>query len=195
MFDDHQPMIARHAGTPQGFADVVLFVMATQNRHFHRVGTVIDDIHDVGIDNAKYLTSHQKRGIHYAIQHAERYVVLLADTRISNSAKIATLLEIPHIGIVKAGFIVQLCCGEMGCLDRHNLATLGLDPKAFARVPTRTEALSMRIQTYINTCDALGSSAQLYDGWCHLIAAKYPNNFENADNVSYAHVAWCNVPL
>jgi hypothetical protein len=193
MYAEHQPLIAQHATTAGGFIDVVTFVIATQNQHFHRVGAVLADLHSVGLDSAKYLTRTQKNGIAYVTQSADRYLDLFHNPDVSDHSKMRALIDIPHIGIVKAGFIMQLICGTVGCLDRHNLQTLGLDPKAFARVPVSATALEARIKTYIATCAGLGLCCDLYDGWCRLIAAKYPDKFKNADDVSYWHVAWCGI--
>lgn len=195
MFAEHQLWIAQHAMIPQGFADVVTFVIATQNQHFYRVGSIIDTLRTDGLDAAKQLTGAQKRGIAHIHNHAAYYVNSLRGLEHGYLDALATfklLLEIPQIGIVKAGFITQLALGKFGCLDRHNLKMLGLDIHTFQRVPTSTEALTQRLTVYMHTCHALGSSAQLYDNWCRLIALKYPQHFMDAEDVSYHHALWCN---
>lgn len=190
MFAEHQPLIAQHATTPQGFADVVTFVIASQNQHFYRVGDVLQDLRENGLDGARYLTKIQRRGIAYAHIHAEDYVRALNQMP-TNVERLKYVLEIPHIGIVKAGFILQLTRGESGCLDRHNLKALGLAPRTFARTSVSTEALTRRLQLYLATCESLGTPAQLWDAWCKLIALKYPRQFVDAEDVSRCHVLWC----
>jgi len=188
MFTEHQPLIAEHARTPEGFADVVQFVITTQNQYFYRVGEVIDEIAQVGFEETKYLTPGQNRGIAYTRLHAPR---LLDDCKSAPlMEQLRLLIEIPHIGIVKAGFITQMCYGRIGCLDRHNLRTAGLSLSAFARIPQSTESLTQRLATYITTCNAMGTSAWLWDGWCRLIATKYPQQFRDAEAVSWNHVVW-----
>lgn len=188
MYAEHQPLIAEHARSPQGFADVVSFVIATQNQRFYMVGAILEELRQHGIANGPYLSRTQKRGIAYAHLTARAHIARLT---CDATTQLYSLLEIPAIGLVKAGFILQLCAGMVGCLDRHNLRTLGLSERAFDHVPTTTEALSSRIALYLHTCAQLGTPAVLYDNWCTLIAAKYPKQFTDADDVSYKHVLWC----
>jgi len=191
LFAKHQPLIAAHAKSPQGFADVVTFAIATQNQHFYRVGAMLDTLWTEGLDKVKALTGNQKRGIVYAHTHTQRYVDIVHNRQLTPIEVFKALLEIPNIGIVKAGFILQLVLGTFGCLDRHNLKTAGLDSKAFSRTPANTEALTQKLQVYAATCYAIGTSAQLYNSWCRLIALKYPKHFADAYEVSRLHAVWC----
>lgn len=196
MYTQEQPLIAAHAKSPEGFADVVTFAIATQNQHFYRVGTILADLHMRGLDACKSLNGTQKRGIAYVHQHAGQVLELLANTRCSRSPDILALrilIELPAIGIVKAGFIWQLIAGRVGCLDTHNLKTAGLRRGAFDYRPQSTEALTAHLSSYIAACAMLGTSEQLYNGWCSLIALKYPGHFNSAEDVSRKHAAWCGV--
>lgn len=186
MFAQDQPLIARHAESPQGFADVVTFVICSQNQHFYRVGTILNALHTRGLDDCGYLNGHQKRGIAYVTQHAG---VLRAQLRHQTDLeRMRLLIELPSLGIVKAGFVVQLVFGSVGCLDRHNLKVLGLDARSFNRAPVSSVALTARLQMYLSTCALLGTSETIYDGWCSLIATRYPQHFSCACAVSSAHV-------
>jgi len=49
------------------------------------------------------------------------------------------IVELPGFGVVKAGFWVQLACGSVGCLDRHNLRRAGLRENTFERIPASAE--------------------------------------------------------
>lgn len=188
MYTEQQPLIAEHARTPQGFADVVTFVIATENQHFYRVGRILESIWTEGLDRCSSLNSTQKRGIAYAHLRAADYTHLVTCDDVQ---ALKTLVEIPSIGIVKAGFIRQLTVGSVGCLDRHNLKTAGFAPRSFDRLPQRTEGITARLEAYVSTCTLLGGSETLYDTWCRLIAAKYPEQFKNAEDVSEKHALWC----
>lgn len=190
MYQTDQPRIAAHALTPEGFADIGTFVIASINQRFYMVGTILEQLCTVGLEDASYLTATQKRGIAYVRTHAESLLESLSRAD-GTVAALRRLVEIPCIGIVKGGFLLQLVHGKVGCLDRHNLRTLGLDDRAFARVPQTTEALTQRLHTYIDTCARVGTSAQLWDGWCRLMAVKYPGQFKDAQDVSEKHVVWC----
>lgn len=192
MFASDQPLIARHAETPQGFADVVTFAIATQNQHFYAVGKILDSLRADGLEACRFLNSNQKRGIAYVTACAEGIKSNVWYRGDAVSA-ICALVEIPNIGIVKAGFIWQMIAGQGGCLDRHNLQVAGLSLKAFSRVPQSTESLRQRVETYLQLCAILGNPEALWDGWCRLIYLKYPQHFKDAQEVSRKHVEWCRV--
>mgnify|MGYP003693776155 CR=1 FL=1 len=102
------------------------------------------------------------------------------------------LIEIPHIGIVKAGFILQLVRGEVGCLDRHNLRAAGIHERAFNSVPQSTEGLTLKLRTYIGL--SAHSSGHLRTSGIPGVRSslrKYPQHFPDAQAVSWAHVEWC----
>lgn len=186
MFADHQPMIAAHAATPDGFADVVTFVVCTIKQHLYRVGDIVANSATTGM-----LTRRQRGAVDYIRQHAATVRAACAATD-NPIDRLRILVELPNIGIAKAGFITQLCYGQVGCLDRHNLRLVGLAEKTFQHIPTSAEALTARLQTYAAACAALGTPAQLWDGWCALIAARYPEHFVGPEDVSYKHVLWTN---
>jgi hypothetical protein len=192
MFTTDQPAIQRHAeASPQGIVDVITFVLATINRYFYYVPDVLDEHAHAGLDDCKYWKPIDRRGIAYVIAKADYYHSRLPVWREDSLTCLRELVEIPGIGIVKAGFICQLLTGKVGCLDRHNLRTMGLNEKTFARVPANTEALTERLRVYMAACEALGTSAQMWDGWVNLVAAKYPNHFASGEEVSRLHVTLC----
>jgi hypothetical protein len=185
VYTDDQPVLAAHARTPGGFIDIVMFTMATMNQRFYNVETIMTDIRTQGLDACKWLMQSQKRGVAYTIRHAEQYVERLP--HLDDIAALRFLIEIPHVGIAKAGFIRQMTNGTTGCLDTHNLALLGLSKRAFA-TPTSTAALTQRLHVYLEACARLGTCAQLWDGWCRVVASKYPGKFQSAEHVSKYHV-------
>lgn len=186
MFREHQRVIQDHAISPQGLIDTVAFVIATQNQCFYRVGQILGDWRAQGLEAMGWLNESQKRGIAYISRNTQDFLGPFF-AGLSAEEQILRLVEIPHIGIVKAGFIVQLAHGKIGCLDTHNLRANGLDPRAF-RVPTTTESLRRKIDLYCQLCRDIGTCEQLWDGWCRLIAQRYPDKFESPDRVSTYHV-------
>ena len=107
----------------------------------------------------------------------------------SNAELLLAIACIPGLGLVKAGFYIQLCTGYMGCLDVHNLKRFGLDRKTFL-VP---ESLSWetalgKANMYLETIEKCGGSEYLWDSWCDYIAALYPKKFKNGEHVSQCHV-------
>ena len=98
------------------------------------------------------------------------------------------LTEIPNIGLVKAGFILQLCLGKVGCIDCHNALKFDVDLTKFKLNYTNRLATKIKkAQQYIELCEQAGGSRKLWNGWCKTIATKYPNHFDNANDVSRVH--------
>jgi hypothetical protein len=189
VYTPDQSIIAAHADSPDGLVDVITFVITTVNQRFHYVGNILETVHTQGLDACKALTGSQKRGIAFCVMHARELRTELRCGSVLHCLR--QLIEIPHIGIVKAGFILQLVRGEVGCLDRHNLRAAGIHERAFNSVPQSTEGLTLKLRTYIGLCTQLGTPAHLWDTWCALIARKYPQHFPDAQAVSWAHVEWC----
>ena len=101
-------------------------------------------------------------------------------------------LAVPGLGLVKAGFAVQLLIGEAGCMDMHNLARFGIEEREFV-IPARRDPVEQlavideAIEHYLYTCEAYGGSEKLWDGWCRFVAETY-RTYRDADDVSQRHV-------
>lgn len=99
-----------------------------------------------------------------------------------------TLMSVPGLGMVKAGFAVQMLLGEVGCLDTHNLARLGLNPSVCNPGGKGTRARIDRAIAYISLCDKLGGAQSLWDAWCVYVAVREPQTWQGASDVSRWHV-------
>jgi hypothetical protein len=98
------------------------------------------------------------------------------------------VLAVPGLGIPKAGFVLQLVCGRVGCMDSHNMRKFALSPKDF-RASGSINAVTKRVDAYINVCQKVGGCEYLWNQWCEFIAEKYPDKFSSADHVSQVHVS------
>lgn len=87
---------------------------------------------------------------------------------------------IPGLGMVKSAFAVQMLYGELGCIDIHNLRELGLDRNAVSGKSQNKRNQYIEIQ-------AVKSSEQWWNDWCHFVATKYSGQFRNGDHVSQLH--------
>lgn len=98
-------------------------------------------------------------------------------------------LAVPNLGIVKASFVCQMLVGAGACLDMHNLDRMGLDRNAFNTPKGLTaDTVLIKLRTYNAACDAQGTSAQWWQGWCAYYAAINPDLFFRAHDVSAAHL-------
>ena len=183
MYADHVPLLAEHARTPSGFADIVSFAIATQNQRFYLVERIMCGLR--AGEEMRQLTRAQQLGIAFVRQHARRF---MPSRCVDTNKALRVLLELPQISYVKAGFILQMCGYEIACLDVHNCRAAGINAKALSRIPACAELLHARVEMYIMVCHVLGGAEYLWDSWCGLIATKYPRQFRSADEVSAYHV-------
>ena len=186
MYKNHQPNIEEFARqNSDNFAQVVLFVSATIQQMFHTVPAVMEDVREHGLDS-KHLWGSKKETWRFTLENKD----LLFETVFSNmdlEDKLLSVAEIPGIGLVKAGFVLQLCGCEVGCLDVHNLRRFGLSAQTFKLGKVKYLTARKKATLYLNTCVECGGSETLWDEWCQLIADKYPQRWKDAYRVSEAH--------
>lgn len=91
------------------------------------------------------------------------------------------LCTINGLGPVKAGFIVQLCTGEIGCIDTINMQTYGVDKRALTNLSRRKDA-PKQYRQFVKQINS--DPVDLWASWCEAAGLKY-----NMDpiNLSYMH--------
>jgi hypothetical protein len=189
MFAEHQPLIREYAmQSADHTADVGYFVLATIQQQFSVVRESYWDMKDKGLDS-KFAWGSKAAGMKRIQATKEGIYKDMFGHSLSNGELLLSIASIPGLGLVKAGFYIQLCTGCMGCLDVHNLKRFGLDRKTFL-VP---ESLSWetalgKANMYLQTIEKCGGSEYLWDSWCDYIAALYPKKFRNGEHVSQCHV-------
>lgn len=187
MFKKHQQNIEEFARkSPDNFTQVVLFVSATIQQMFHTVPAIVDDVREYGLDS-KHLWGSKQDTWRYTLENKDLlFEAVFSDMDLED--KLLSIAEIPGIGLVKAGFVLQLCTGKVGCLDVHNLRRFGLSAQTFKLGKVKYLTARKKAKLYIKTCVQCGGSEQLWDEWCQLIADKYPQRWANdANRVSEAH--------
>lgn len=183
--------------SPDGLYAVIETVLCTINMPFSRVITQRLSIKADGI-HSKWVSSTKAKGIEYA--QANKHTLLdglrsIADKHGKDSIDGATkavdlLVSIPSIGMVKAGFIAQMCGFEVACLDRHNIRMLGLPETALLlNKNVRPELRLKKIRNYVKLCRRKGAE-YWWDTWCNYVAEKGGMNksLPTGDAVSAYHV-------
>ena len=167
MFKIHQPKIARFMRkNPINFSRGLSCVSNTIQTQFFTVGKRMTDI-DINGVNAVCLNG-TKRRTHKEIIAMKGYLYeKVYSKEISLAEKLLEVSGLYGIGTVKAGFVLQLALGKVGCLDVHNLARFGLSASVFKVNDKMTEATALRkANFYIKTCEDLGGSEYLWNTWC-----------------------------
>ena len=181
MFQVDQPAIAEYAwSTPRHVAEVIMFARLTIRRHFFVVPSVVAAVREHGY---VALPDSSSRATYNSL-----YSGSVAPPHCADDPQVIfrKCLQVPGIGMAKAGFIVQMLTGQCGCLDTHNLKRFGLDANLF-RTDAPWSKVEKRLNLYWAICESHGS-AFLWDSWCELIAGKYPYHFVDAEAVSQLHV-------
>lgn len=172
-----------------GFIRSIDFVLATIQQQFHTVPNILFNWKTYGTDHPT-MWGMKKDGWLYVREHQNRLYTLMqyaVDKRDPVEA-IDTLLEIPGLNTVKAAFVAQLHGLDVGCLDTHNAALYDVNPTAWNVTSKLSARLRLaKIESYVEFCRKIGPSYMWWGNWCEFMANKYPNNFEDADEVSHLH--------
>jgi len=200
-------LISHYAMTsPDALYDIIEFTLCTINMPLSRVHTQRLSIREHGI-KSKWVSSAKALGITYAQEHkAELHTLMLNLKEVLNSDPYADLspitginaaqaavdlfMRIPSIGMVKAGFISQMCGFEVACLDRHNIRMLGLPETALlVSKKIKPELRLKKIYSYVELCRQRGAE-YWWDTWCNYVAEKGGMNksLPTGDAVSAYHV-------
>lgn len=182
MFTDHQPIIETWAkDSPERTAHVIKFVLSTIRCHFEHVPRRLTKALD---GNFTELTPAARLGFRYV---DDNDMTVEQHECWSDEYLLRHYLDVPGLGIVKAGFAVTLLHGRSGCLDVHNLRIYGFDAKTFQR-PSTTGALRKRLELYTKTIELIGGSETIWNRWCTEIYRLRPKKWTSPNAVSTAHV-------
>ena len=189
MYKEHMKQTSDYALTsPEHLVDTALMVVLSIRQYWSNIGKQLQDVRENGSDS-RFLFSHKKDCFLYLQENKQR----LFDETLKNindkEALLTLWLDVPSLGMVKAGFVVQLVTGHIGCLDSHNLALydIPLNVVSFNK-KLKPSTKAKKIKAYIAACETLGGSLSLWGTWCELVADKYSKSFTNGHHVSQLHI-------
>ena len=195
MYNRDNPMIGKYADQgPIQTVMAVLFVIASIRTFTWLLPDMLDNYRDKGMKAFNNLMPLQREGMRFVIKNSPWLYNLVQSRRAGDiypEEFLISLQRIPCIGLVKAGFIMQLTTGEGGCLDCHNLKEYDINENTFKTngkdKGKMTAANFNKARKYLAVCKEIGGSEVLWNNWCNLVAEKYPKHFESADDVSWLH--------
>ncbi len=176
MYTDHVPQIAAHAkASPEGLADVCVFVLATIRVQFGRVPAGMREIRQRR-HLASALWGWKREG--YEFIRDNRDDLFAGAQALDDPETTCELIDlfasqVPGLGIVKAAFVVQMLGHDVACFDSRNLEVLGYATNAR---PWRNKKIGKqvnrlrKISDYVQATRASGGSAFWWDHWCAGIA-------------------------
>ena len=176
----------------QGLLDVMAFTFCTIQTPLSRCYDQMQDIRANGAE-AKALWGAKRSGYTYAVANIETLHATMTQAMATNDVDSAMLamLNVPCLGLVKAGFVCQMFGFDVSCLDTHNLRALGLaakDVKCDAKLSLDKKAA--KVQQYVKLTRSSGGAEYFWDFWCSYVAQKGGMNkgLDTADSVSAYHV-------
>lgn len=202
MFETHQRRVGEYARRgPEEMAHVFTFVLLTIQQSLDSVPEAMRDVRELG-DNSRFLWGMKANG--YRAYMAKRDAIYndamelwrLADPERAERELLAYFATLDGVGLVKAGFMVQLCFGMGGCLDTHHIVRFGLadnrtHPPAWMRAWHYKKAKPARKSAYLDAYLAAlkmgGGCEGLWDDWCHHVAHVWPVRYRDAYHVSALH--------
>ncbi len=209
MFKDHNPIINEYMQSNYlNMIDGMTFVVLSIKTAFHTLDKQLTDVRKNGRDS-KYLWGFKRETYDYLQEHGQDLYDELMDlsTRTKfgdlkfkgreiwlhrDKQMMLVLTDVPGLGVVKAGFVMQMMFGRVGCIDVHNLRRFyKVSVKDVQFVKTATDNTKrVKIDNYVNICRGNRSTQKLWDSWCEQLTDKKCNKsrFSSGDEVSAFHV-------
>lgn len=193
MYQNHVPVIRDASiASPHDLLGLGAFVLLTIRQPLRRVPRALADVRRHG-RQSRWLFGHKVRGFAYLAEHK---VSLFAEASAAIDTKDAeralwAFVDVPNLGLVKAGFVAQCLGLSVGCLDTHNLERFGLDAESLRCRKEWSRARKARaIANYLDLCGRFGGAEYLWDSWCAYVADRQLDLFAgiDADSISELHV-------
>lgn len=182
--------------SPEVTAQAIIFAIVTANATLkHAVNTALWILRkgdafleltyeDLTVADKSYMASAMTRNKFAFVQYVlkNRRVIYAKYQELEAIEFWHYLLDsVPGLGMVKAGFVVQMLYNELACIDIHNLRVLGVEKKL-------VEGKSKKRREGYLELQARKTSEEWWDSWVALVAEKYPYYYHDADEVSRLHV-------
>lgn len=179
-----QPKIATTINK-DNFHSVIKFVSLTIQQPFYTMLDQITSVNKKGI-KSPYVWGNKIKTFEWLKAHpnltSHMYTIIPS---LTDEQALGILTEIPGIGTAKAGFVMQLTFGRIGCLDTHNYGTI-YNIKDILNVLSikMNKENKYNIKDYLSICHHIGVE-QLWDNWCMFIDKKYPDKFKDVSSSEY----------
>lgn len=176
---------------------LIVFVQTTIQMPLSRTHGDMQDIREFGSDS-RALWGNKIKAYIYLLQNIDTLFAdikqAVADDDIIRAMDIMT--EVPNLGMVKAGFVLQMCGLDVSCLDTHNIRRLqevGYDIKVGdLKLPAglKRETKLKKLAKYVKLTRDTGGAEYWWNTWCDYVAEKGGMNksLPTGDIVSKYHV-------
>ncbi len=188
-------IIKRHGlKNADGLVRIMQFTQCTIQQPLSSCYKQMLDIDNKGLQSIA-LWGNKRKSLEYTIANKDKLyktIVRLKDK--TNDVGVITelmymLTEVPNLGMVKAGFVLQMLGFNVACLDSHNLKRLGMKSSDVSLSKgLKKDTKIKKISKYIKFTQKKGT-AYWWDSWCDYVAGNIGNKaLTNGDMVSEFHV-------
>ncbi|MFZ9080214.1 MAG: hypothetical protein ACO23H_16900 [Alphaproteobacteria bacterium] len=190
MFSTHQKAISEFAlSSNVGLERTFRLVFLSIRQPFHSMAKQMQDVDDNGMQSP-YLFGWKRSGLAFVRANAStlRETLKAVPNGYGEAQALLEVATVPGLGLVKAGFVLQLVTGSAGCIDSHNMQRFGLNVNAFKYGSNASDALKRKkALAYLDACWKAGGCESLWNGWCDYVAAQQPKHWTNGFDVSAMH--------
>lgn len=203
-FKKYNPLINAHMQeNHEQMCDGIIAVVLTIKMPHWMWPKMMDDYRENG-GNSQYLFGFKKDTYKYLQEHgADLYDDLMelwmtpkkelgGTVMTKDGAMMMRLLEVPGLGLAKAGFVMQMMFGRVGCMDVHNIRRMyKVDVKdVMISKGAKPETKFRKIMNYVSLFQANRSTERIWDSWCEQVMYNKCNRgrFSSADEVSRLHL-------
>lgn len=195
MYKRDQSLISKYARqSPDNMARTMHFVILTIQQ---QLTVAVNETLDLSEHNVSLWGFKRKAYYEILERKHELYEELEALHSIGDVDNMLALLTTVHgLGLVKAGFVLQLIYGVSACLDSHNLERLGINPNKVKLGNVKYSTRLRRAKEYHALCERIAPKGINYtewywNTWCKFVATTQPSTYDDANHVSKLHVLAC----
>lgn len=171
----------------KGAASIARFALLTIRTQFETVPAQVADYLNHG-NSSRFVWGNKRTAFHWLDQHADMLQACATEAATSSPVDLVDVfLDVPGLGLAKAGFCAQMFADQVGCLDYLNEKLYGVTVTKLKKSSIRRESTRRRhVAAYVDLCASIGTSAELWSRWCGEVGKR--KNWPNGDAVSKTHV-------
>ena len=200
MYDLHNPLVRGFSHkSAKNLELVIAFVFASIRVQTSRLPELMAEYRKKGLKSS-WIWGNKIKGLKYVRKHRQDLFmrmlkILKAKKKDCDLELLMLFLEIPGLGLPKAGFVVQLVAGKAGCMDVQNFRKHLPEVDASRGTPNYFQTSGNSYATklnkaieYLNLTKLLGGAKVMWNEWCTDRSADYPVHFPTPFYVSAVHL-------
>jgi hypothetical protein len=200
MYSTHNPEVRKYAQSGEKeLEQTIAFVFASIRVQTSMLPKMMKEFRKRGTKSS-WIWGNKRTGIQYVRKNRRdlytRMMRIIRSKKSSISQDLIMLfLEVPGLGLPKAGFVCQLVAGKAGCLDVHNFRKYLPEVDASKGTPSYLQTSGNSLATkekkahvYLDIIEKkCGGTRKVWDNWCAHMSMLYPHHFPTPWHVSNVH--------